>query len=85
MAVSPSRTRERSYANPMSYVYHTAIQALEAGISVVPVEADGSKRPALSRWQTYQRRFPSHMELERWFSQDNLWIGTDYRNHQWQS
>ena len=75
MVVSPSRTRDRSSANPISYIHHTAVQAIHAGISVVPVEADGSKRPALSRWQTYQRRFPSHMELERWFRKTTFGLG----------
>jgi hypothetical protein len=48
-------------------VFATALAALAAGISVVPIQADGSKQPALRSWKEYQQRRPSRYELERWF------------------
>lgn len=46
--------------------YRTACTARRAGISVVPILPDGSKRPALS-WKRYQHRRPTVNELTRWF------------------
>ncbi|HEU5377502.1 MAG TPA: bifunctional DNA primase/polymerase [Ktedonobacteraceae bacterium] len=46
--------------------YRTACAARRAGISVVPILPDGSKRPALS-WKRYQHRRPTVNELTRWF------------------
>jgi putative DNA primase/helicase len=48
-------------------VYQTALTALQAGISCVPILADGTKSPAL-RWKDYQKRRPSPGEVRRWFS-----------------
>ena len=53
---------------PRNAVHHTAFQAVAAGISVVPIRADGTKSPALAGWREYQRRRPDEWELERWFS-----------------
>jgi hypothetical protein len=63
MVVSPVSTSEES----RTYVHHTALKAIRAGISVVPVRSDGSKRPALDRWQTYQHYVPTSRQLNRWF------------------
>jgi hypothetical protein len=38
-----------------------------AGFSVIPVRADGSKRPAVA-WAEYQHRRPTDAELQRWFA-----------------
>jgi hypothetical protein len=48
-------------------VYQTALAALQAGISCVPILADGTKSPAV-RWKDYQKRRPSPGEVRRWFS-----------------
>jgi hypothetical protein len=50
-----------------SYLYYTAMVAFEAGISVVPIRADGSKQPALAEWKVYQRCRASRSELDHWF------------------
>lgn len=48
-------------------VYQTALAALQAGISCIPILADGTKSPAV-RWKDYQKRRPSPGEVRRWFS-----------------
>lgn len=52
---------------PTSYIYHTALQAIDAGISVIPMRADGSKRPGLPGWREYQQRRATAQELLAWF------------------
>jgi Bifunctional DNA primase/polymerase, N-terminal len=47
-------------------IYRTSLVACGVGISVVPIPADGSKRPAC-RWRLYQRRRATLRELARWF------------------
>ena len=44
-----------------------AAAALRAGISVLPIRADGSKQPALSGWKVYQEHLPTGAELAQWF------------------
>ncbi len=53
----------------------TALLAEAAGLSVIPVKADGTKRPALSSWRDYQRRRAQPSELELWFADPSLGIG----------
>ncbi|MGH2482798.1 MAG: bifunctional DNA primase/polymerase, partial [Ktedonobacteraceae bacterium] len=55
------------YQHPYSQIYHTALSAQQAGINVIPVRADGSKRPALAGWRIYQQRQVMPGELEHWF------------------
>jgi hypothetical protein len=38
-----------------------------AGLSVIPVKADGTKAPDLPAWKEYQRRKPTDDELRAWF------------------
>jgi putative DNA primase/helicase len=47
--------------------YHTALAALDAGISFIPVLADGSKSPAV-RWKRFQQHMPTVQDARRWFS-----------------
>lgn len=54
-----------------SLIYQTALLALSAGISCVPIIANGSKQPAV-KWKRYQQQPPSRSEVRRWFFQ------TDY-------
>ncbi len=51
-----------------------ALKFATAGISVVPVATDGSKRPGIDSWKKYQERQPEASELMRWFAkpQDGL-------------
>ena len=55
-----------------SPVLQTALMALEAGISVLPIRADGSKQPALPSWKGYQHIRPTSTEVERWFRNAEL-------------
>lgn len=50
-----------------SPVYQTALSAQQAGINVLPIRADGTKRPALTNWRVYQRRRVTLDEIDRWF------------------
>ncbi len=63
MTISPLSSRP----DGKSYVHHTAIQAATAGISVVPIRADGTKQPSLSGWREYQKRRANETELQQWF------------------
>lgn len=48
--------------------FDIAVGYLRAGLSVLPVNADGSKRPALSAWKQYQNHPPTVAELQGWFN-----------------
>lgn len=52
-------------------VYQAAIAALQVGISVIPIRADGTKSPAVS-WKRYQHERPALPDIRRWFG------GTSY-------
>src|SRR5260370_35106907 len=47
-------------------IRQTALEARPAGISVVPILPDGTKRPAV-RWRVYQQRIASSGKIARWF------------------
>lgn len=51
----------------LSAIYATALQAYQAGLNVIPVRADGSKRPALDGWKVYQQRRVTLSEVQQWF------------------
>jgi hypothetical protein len=44
-----------------------ALSYLRAGLSVIPVRADGSKAPPVA-WTPYQQHLPTEAELQRWFA-----------------
>ncbi|OWK34361.1 bifunctional DNA primase/polymerase [Fimbriiglobus ruber] len=47
-----------------------------AGLSVIPVKADGSKAPLYSGWREYTDRLPTDDELVEWFKdRNNVGIG----------
>jgi len=48
-------------------VYDAAFAALENGISVIPIRADGSKAPSLAQWTGFQQTKPTEQQLEAWF------------------
>jgi hypothetical protein len=47
-------------------IYQAALEAFAHGINVVPIAADGTKRPPF-RWQPYQRERVRREDLARWF------------------
>jgi hypothetical protein len=47
-------------------IYQAALQAVAQGINVVPIAADGTKRPPF-RWQRYQHERVRREDLVRWF------------------
>lgn len=50
-----------------SALYETALSAYQAGINVIPVCIDGSKRPGLDKWKMYQQRRVTASEIRQWF------------------
>lgn len=55
---------------PANNVLEVAAEAARAGIVVLPVREDGSKRPALDSWTQYQERQPTKEELKAWFMRE---------------
>lgn len=49
----------------------TATQYVEAGFSIIPIRADGSKEPALKTWMQFKDRRPTFSEIGEWFGVDN--------------
>src|SRR5690242_2560278 len=47
-------------------VYQTALAALRAGISFIPILSDGTKSPAV-RWKDFQQRQPTLSDVRKWF------------------
>lgn len=50
-------------------VLATALEAWDAGISVIPIRDDGSKKPDI-KWEDYQAERASREQVERWFTVD---------------
>lgn len=48
-------------------VYKAAFDYRDAGLSVIPIRADGSKAAALPSWKEYQLRLATDQELYQWF------------------
>lgn len=49
----------------------------DAGLSIVPIRADGSKASTV-RWTEFQKRLPSDDELGRWFLADSVGLAIVY-------
>lgn len=47
-----------------------------AGISIIPIRADGSKKTTLPTWKEYQLRLPTEAELQSWFTHTQVGIAT---------
>jgi len=47
----------------------TALDAVQAGLSVIPIAPDGSKRPLIKSWKEFQTRIATIAEVEAWFTQ----------------
>lgn len=52
---------------PTNIRFRIATNLVNAGFSVVPIRADGSKAPACSSWVDLQHRLPTADELAAWF------------------
>jgi hypothetical protein len=51
----------------MTPLIRTALAYQAAGVSVIPLRLDGSKAPALSTWQEFQKRIAEPVEVYDWF------------------
>jgi len=47
---------------------HQARQLAESKLSIIPIRANGSKAPALSRWKSYQSKIAAPKTLDEWFA-----------------
>lgn len=54
-------------------IYVAARLYVQAGICVIPVRTDGSKKTVLPAWKPYQSRLPTNDELEEWFGPQSPW------------
>lgn len=54
-------------------VYQTALAALRAGISFIPIANDGTKSPVV-KWKEYQQRMPTLNDARRWFLEKDYGI-----------
>lgn len=61
-------------------VFEIASAYLKAGLSVIPVAADGSKRP-LEDWDQYKDAPPTMEEVERWFKDQKIKVKD--KNNEW--
>lgn len=50
-------------------ILEVALAAWDAGLSVIPIRSDGSKKPAL-RWKRYQQARASREQVAEWFDPD---------------
>lgn len=53
----------------LSPVLDAALRAASAGISVVPIAEDGSKKPALGTWKRHMRSIPGEAEIRHRFAE----------------
>lgn len=49
-----------------------ALSAVQAGLSIIPIAADGSKAPSLKSWKRYQKERADGATVRRWFSHPGL-------------
>src|SRR6516164_8060364 len=56
-------------------VLEAALRYVDAGLSILPIRGDGSKRPNLPSWKEFQSRNASREEVHGWFvNRHNLGI-----------
>ena len=63
--------RERSVLVPVTALLDTALALHAAGLSVVPVAADGTKRPRIA-WKQHTTTAATAEQLHGWFANDQL-------------
>src|SRR5262245_13718779 len=52
-----------------------ALAYLRAGLTVIPIKADGSKAPAVSTWKEYATALPSEAAVRSWWREGTAGIG----------
>jgi hypothetical protein len=60
---------------PPPDAWTAARRYVAAGLSVIPVRCDGTKAPAMKGWREFAARFPSEVELRRWFAVPYYGVG----------
>jgi hypothetical protein len=45
-----------------------ALTYYHAGLSIIPIRADGSKAPAIATWNCYRERSPTETDIKKWFN-----------------
>jgi len=75
MTLFGSNETQRQHVSAKDY----AIEYLAAGISVLPLKCDGSKKPSINSWKELQSRLATDSEINEWFADelflDNIGIG----------
>jgi putative DNA primase/helicase len=64
-------TRLSDGATTPDAILHEARRLVAAGLSVIPIRPDGSKRPTVP-WKLYQMRLPTDAELVQWFQHQTV-------------
>jgi len=59
----------------MHEVLSTALNYRACGLSVIPLELDGSRKPALRTWDPYTAKLATEREITDWFRDGNHGIG----------
>ena len=67
---TPAELKKEPKPNP---IRDAALQYIHDGYSVVPIR-EGEKAPAIT-WADYQRRIPTEIEIDQWFSDNHNQIG----------
>jgi hypothetical protein len=55
---------------PQYQIRLTAERYLQSGLSVLPISADGVKKPAIPSWKDLETRLPSPADISSWFPPD---------------
>ncbi|HUP78919.1 MAG TPA: bifunctional DNA primase/polymerase [Pirellula sp.] len=48
-------------------VHRFATEYRDAGLSIIPLKMDGSKKPAIPTWEPFKKRFANDAELSNWY------------------
>jgi hypothetical protein len=70
--VQPDSTIEEK---PSLLPLDAALDYLKANLSIIPIKADGSKRPALSAWGLFQKRLATEKLVRGWWEDGSKGIG----------
>ena len=69
MNITPTTSEQSNDVNTA----HTALEYLEAGLSVIPVKQD--KTPAVSSWAGFNTQLPTTQHISQWYSSNTHGIG----------
>jgi hypothetical protein len=61
--------------NPTARCLQVALRAHAAGISVIPPEQDGTKRPLGSSWKRWEQERPSEAQIRKWYAGGRTGVG----------